>query len=354
MTEQVTMEKEKVGDKILKNDIEIRVDEDERWYQSNGDLVSGFINQKSKAGRNANRSLWFEGDVLYSYGRHFPLAVRFGVDFYIVNGDRYSVTTSQHQSTFFTKVETDKRVEIPFSALGSLVEEKKDLGERRLLSNSNLMMKVVDFLNELEIVDHKPEKWIPTGEFNEHGYEIKEHQLAETLFTDEESMYLSAIDDTGQRQGNYFLSELEVEVDKEMTIEEAKESMKPESVKMAEQSDEDVTIKRQGEWYFIECINGMNEEIQEKIDNGEVELVKGERKYLQHEDEENTPRHSVTRLVEIWGKKFVKGTVRHDANEHEMVRLYEEVPAPPMKERNWWEVVEGVERQSWSADGRVD
>lgn len=41
--------------------------------------------------------LFIEGDTLYSYGKHFPLAKRVEGGFWI-NPDKYSVTTSKHQS----------------------------------------------------------------------------------------------------------------------------------------------------------------------------------------------------------------------------------------------------------------
>lgn len=38
-----------------------------------------------------------DGNTIYSYGRHFPMASRHS-DHIAVNTDRYSVTTSKHQS----------------------------------------------------------------------------------------------------------------------------------------------------------------------------------------------------------------------------------------------------------------
>ena len=42
-------------------------------------------------------NVFFEQDVLYSYGYHFPLLVRFK-DFWIINKSKYSSTTSKHQN----------------------------------------------------------------------------------------------------------------------------------------------------------------------------------------------------------------------------------------------------------------
>lgn len=53
-------------------------------------------------GRNRGKTLFFEGNVIYSYGGHFPIA-RFveapnGQTFVLYNDSRYSSTTAKHQS----------------------------------------------------------------------------------------------------------------------------------------------------------------------------------------------------------------------------------------------------------------
>lgn len=54
-------------------------------------------------GRAGDRRIFFEGETIYSYGRHFPMA-QFtekklnGKRIVLVNRDRYSVSTSQHQA----------------------------------------------------------------------------------------------------------------------------------------------------------------------------------------------------------------------------------------------------------------
>lgn len=53
--------------------------------------------QTQREGRNSNRSIFFEGPSIYSYGRHFEMA-RFIEGVVLVNCARYSVTTSKHQS----------------------------------------------------------------------------------------------------------------------------------------------------------------------------------------------------------------------------------------------------------------
>lgn len=66
-------------------------------YQTNAKCIEGFLDQSSYNGRTGTGSVYFEGKVLYSYGRHFPLAIDCG-RYYTVNTSKYSQTTSRHQS----------------------------------------------------------------------------------------------------------------------------------------------------------------------------------------------------------------------------------------------------------------
>lgn len=56
-----------------------------------------FATQSQDAGRNANGSLYFRGDTLFSYRDSAPLAKFYG-DVVLWNDDSYSVTTSKHQA----------------------------------------------------------------------------------------------------------------------------------------------------------------------------------------------------------------------------------------------------------------
>lgn len=55
--------------------------------------------QQSQAyGRNAKASVFFEGETVYSYGEHFPMASFVKPGVVLINEAHYSSTTSQHQS----------------------------------------------------------------------------------------------------------------------------------------------------------------------------------------------------------------------------------------------------------------
>jgi len=61
--------------------------------------------QGQAEGKNTSRSIWFERDIIYSYGRHFPMARIYSIGegrdhfyFALVNSRTYSNTTSKHMS----------------------------------------------------------------------------------------------------------------------------------------------------------------------------------------------------------------------------------------------------------------
>lgn len=71
----------------------------------NQDLAVRFISGAEK-GNGSN--MFIDGDIIYSYGYHFPIAKRLGSGMYLVNSESYSVTTSAQQSNV--------RNAIPYSA----------------------------------------------------------------------------------------------------------------------------------------------------------------------------------------------------------------------------------------------
>jgi len=101
---------------------------------SKDEVFSNYRRQTGKrtqgsTGRDGQYNLLYHGRTLYSFGTHFPLAIRYhsgaeipegsegfgcGVQ-YIVNGDKYSATTTQHQNQAIKSLKPN--VQIPFSAL---------------------------------------------------------------------------------------------------------------------------------------------------------------------------------------------------------------------------------------------
>ena len=59
-------------------------------------VSQNFAAQYPLRGKASN--LYYDGKVAYSYGSHFPIAVITGEKKVTVNGDKYSSSTSRHQS----------------------------------------------------------------------------------------------------------------------------------------------------------------------------------------------------------------------------------------------------------------
>jgi hypothetical protein len=73
---------------------------------NNGDVCKEYINGDIAKGNN----LFVEGNILYSYGYHFPLAIRLilGKKYkFIINSDKYSVTTSKHKFLLLNKIDKE-------------------------------------------------------------------------------------------------------------------------------------------------------------------------------------------------------------------------------------------------------
>ena len=64
---------------------------------TNQEVFHIFASGTQSQGRSHNGNVYFEGHTLYSYGSHFPLAIKYNGSF-LLNGESYSITTSKHQS----------------------------------------------------------------------------------------------------------------------------------------------------------------------------------------------------------------------------------------------------------------
>lgn len=82
-------------------------------YQSNPELIKVFNKQSQHYGK-AN-SLFFEGNTLYSYGYHYPLALFIEPDTILLNDTGYSNTTARHIS--HARNITSNRKQIPTSEI---------------------------------------------------------------------------------------------------------------------------------------------------------------------------------------------------------------------------------------------
>lgn len=106
-------------------------------------------------------SMFIEGDTLYSYGHHFPLLERmqhWGEDKFLMNADRYSVTTSGHQSRCFSVA----TVQVPFSALERALVHPEQAGRQVSWGRGGYAVGR-RVLEDLYLIDQSGERWDKAG-----------------------------------------------------------------------------------------------------------------------------------------------------------------------------------------------
>lgn len=293
------------------------------------EVINGWYYNREDYRTTPNESLFREGDVLYSYGYHFPLAVHVG-RYQLINADRYSNSTSKHQS--YTIRACGNAVEIPFSALSAMIKSETYRYSSGYQFNAQYLHQ------SMEILDHEDDKWLHTGVFSKvDGHEYMTHVLGATLFTytgnDNHKRYIiSGIDDTGKGNSRYFMTELKGEP---QTVAEALECMKPEEVKQAERDGR--TVLRQGEWFFVHCPN--------ISESGAV--VKN---FYLHGNDGDTGHHYASEgFTGTDGCEYARGIVKHEEGDHKQLKLYEDV-----KKKDWYVAYHNIQIASFNAVGNVD
>lgn len=274
--------------------------------------------------------MFIEGDALYSYGRHFPLVIRLEHGGYIHNGDRYSVTTSGHQSHCRSVLSGPQ---IPFSALTAAgVSERERFG--------------------LEIIEEGRDHhdWVcpcpaPKHVGNERdacpdGYE--RHTLGGTVLRHKRRYLLSAIDfETGlANRPLFFMCLLPGKVG---SLAEAYESLVPSTVKVARALGAEV--QRQGDQFFVR--SGLSTRDLPRNGHKRVseDVYRGFQKvHIQGFPLDRRASHLAAELRTLGGVKYARGTVRHVPGEHRMLRLG----------RSWWATFQNTARASWASAGNVD
>ena len=77
---------------------------------SNNELPHIWAHGKQEHGRNPQNSFFFNGRTIYSYGGHFPIAVRMDDGAFILTTRNYSNTTSKHISKVWNSIPTGAKV----------------------------------------------------------------------------------------------------------------------------------------------------------------------------------------------------------------------------------------------------
>jgi hypothetical protein len=76
-------------------------------FSKTSQLAQAYARRELTEGKAREGRVFVEGDTIYSYGRHFPIAHRIRDNEYLFNDDRYSVTTSKQQRDVENALESE-------------------------------------------------------------------------------------------------------------------------------------------------------------------------------------------------------------------------------------------------------
>jgi hypothetical protein len=284
-------------------------------------VIWNFFNSKDRQHYRTGARVFFEGDTLYSYGRHFILAVKTRAGGFVINADIYSVSTGKHtHMTIYNAPEGTPQ--IPFTAL-----ERAHINIKDIVA----IDKTEDTYEERQVRDENGD--IKT---------VKVHHLGACLFMHRGAFYLSSLDNASRRR-QYFLVELRHGADSVAEALKQISGLTKEDFEAYERGE----IKRQGE-YFFKPIETM--ELYELIKRYGFKPVFSQflekRVNLGKRINHGTPTRNehITRdfmQIPLIGF-FARGTVRHP--EHGILRLGD----------IWNRITLNDVVNSWSATGRVD
>jgi hypothetical protein len=287
---------------------------------SNHEVVARFAKGKT-CGRGSH--LFIENNTLYSYGHHFPLLVHMPWG-NILNADKYSSTTSQHQA-LASHLAT---IQIPFSALRAAGITLSDMS---LVNHAPARYDLVAYGRWNEVAQ-KHER-ITVAEYKVLSLqaqstwaEVTERRPESAVIEYQGKFYLSSMD-----SNRYFLSQLPKPV---KTTDQAFDLLMPPEVKGK-------PYLRQGEWFFLKT--------------PDFPIQPATPKFIYHALLPNYAlplanpagnQHIATRGDCINGQLYVSGAIHHP--EHRMLRLSKaDDPKIFLAYRN-------TALASWSAGGKVD
>ena len=93
----------------------------------NSQVAEIFINSDKEA---KTEHLFIEGRVIYSYGYHFPIALKLNNNIFIFNSDRYSNSTAKHKGYCKRAIGSFKIIEMNTARIKDLISQDiKDINE---------------------------------------------------------------------------------------------------------------------------------------------------------------------------------------------------------------------------------
>lgn len=324
-----------------------------RKFGNTSEVIKAFVGGKDSPWTNTHGTVFFTGNTLYSYGHHFPLAFRERTsDQIVMNGDKYSVTTSHHQSL------------VAYHAAGHLVTISVTAMSAAGFPEDHLLDWLIDHTPDLQRYFDKPltesearSLDLPDGvtfytrvdKSDGKTQVLGYHRAGMSLWERNGACYIAGMD---ERQ--YFISKLPYKVE---TCDQALQALQPDTVRAAKHLGREV--RRQGEWFFIDVTDLVDASDRAKfwdVCDRKVELV-GLRP--------SANAHIAERLGFMFDVAFdpekvgaihalgisathvlVTGRVLHP--EHRTLKLGKRA------DRRIWVAYENTATGNWSAGGRVD
>ena len=84
---------------------------------TNEQVINAWVQNPDFAGKNGNGTIYSFDGIIYSYGRHFPMAAEQSGKIYL-NTAKYSSTTSRHMSILRRKLAAAGIDPIPLDMMG--------------------------------------------------------------------------------------------------------------------------------------------------------------------------------------------------------------------------------------------
>jgi len=367
-------------------------------------VAENFAARKTTGLRGSN--VFADKNRIYSYGHHFIMAIALDdKKLFVINGDTYGRTTSNHQSDVRAACRrTDwDNIILPFSTVDSAIRaitETRGRDWERIFSGLKIIEQGeevdiyscptcnIEFVNSDEAIAHS-EDWRKEGIYRNH-YSHR-HLLAPSVFSlviewgtydynsnstssyKRTEYFLSGFDETARAwNGGYFLSRLPK---KPNSLAHAYEMLKPEPVRKAIKNG--LSVRRQGDIFAVEDVQmttrklnkigarlpetivkplvGWNDEVlgYEKTDipvdaDSSVFLRNVRRPRLYGTSHVATEAYEVG--VNGHTKLYARGNLYHRPNrwgnepEHRTIKLG----------KNWHRIYRNTALGSWSVSGRVD
>jgi len=330
---------------------------------THSEIVRAFMKGNGpKKGHNIFRESFHSGNIIYSYGRHFPMAIRNDEDkMFLINGDRYSSSTAHHQSLVRSAIQYRDNYKdyevltVPFSIFNRAYNMEISWAHFKMIDvgQDKEICKCLDCDQDFtswEVLNSH--KW----SFTPSHKTMYWHQLAPSTFSVSSSThgtryFISGFDETANltNHDGYFLSELPA---KPRNMAHAYEMLKPQEVKRAEKNG--LKVLRQGDIFAIPTILDTRKlkrigvyDKSERVDRyywGTVYTAIEFPRLLE-------TSHVASEVVKVKDKVYARGVIRHRPTEFGRSRP-EHINIT--MGNKWHRIVRNTALASYSTGGRVD